>query len=570
MPQTNKNNMNFFSNFAKGEVVNRKQRTGCIIYTRVSTKDQADNGMSLTTQKKYCEQYAIKNKLPIIQYFGGTYESAKNDERNEFVKMFDYIKQNRKAVSVILVYSFDRFSRSGTNALFLKDKLFNQGIEIISITQPGDSFTAFGKFQQNMQIMFSEMENQMRREKCVTGMKEALLRGEWPHMPPYGYDVIKNGKDRQIVVNEEGQKLRKMFFWISKNNISQSEAQRRLSEFGIKIRTQKISKILRNPFYCGILSHNLLEGKVVQGLHEKLIPDSVFIKVNQILNGNTHGYQIQKENSQIPLKNFLTCEKCKLPMSGYQVKAKKIWYYKCRTYGCCTNVSAKYIHSEFQNMLKQLQLDMSNELMNTMSKKILNNLNEFVKNNKEESEMIKEQLNVLNSKYEKLEDKYINDEIDKEMYAKHKSKYEEQIAILEKRHNANQIHTSNLSSMVENTVNFTSNILHLWEVGDYKTKTKLQKFVFPKGIQFNKKKMEVRTTSINKLILYLLRFNKGPHDPDFQKNLDHKEVPHLVELQGFEPWSGVGDDGAFYMFIDDYCRDKNGSSKPNPYPYAAW
>jgi hypothetical protein len=38
----------------------------------------------------------------------------------------------------------------------------------------------------------------------------------------------------------------------------------------------------------------------------------------------------------------------------------------------------------------------------------------------------------------------------------------------------------------------------------------------------------------------------------------------LVELQGIEPWSGVGNDGAFYKFIGDYCRVKNGSPKPNP------
>ena len=55
--------------------------TNSVIYTRVSTKEQAENNMSLETQRKICEQYANKNGYIILESFGGTYESAKNDER---------------------------------------------------------------------------------------------------------------------------------------------------------------------------------------------------------------------------------------------------------------------------------------------------------------------------------------------------------------------------------------------------------------------------------------------------------------------------------------------------------
>ena len=35
--------------------------------------------MSLEIQRKDCEQYALRNEIPIMGYFGGTYESAKTD-----------------------------------------------------------------------------------------------------------------------------------------------------------------------------------------------------------------------------------------------------------------------------------------------------------------------------------------------------------------------------------------------------------------------------------------------------------------------------------------------------------
>ena len=51
-----------------------------VIYTRVSTKEQADNNASLQTQKKYCQEFAKKKGLMVMAYFGGTFESAKSDE----------------------------------------------------------------------------------------------------------------------------------------------------------------------------------------------------------------------------------------------------------------------------------------------------------------------------------------------------------------------------------------------------------------------------------------------------------------------------------------------------------
>lgn len=529
--------INYFNTYAKGSIKSKNAYKGCIIYTRVSTKNQAENGMSLDTQKRFCEEYAQKNQIPILNYFGGTYESAKSDERKEFNRMLDFIRANRKSVNVILVYSFDRFSRTGPNAIFLMEKLKKQEISVISISQPSDTNTATGKFTTNFQIMYAEYDNQVRREKCVTGMKEALKRGEWPHKPPFGYDVIGSGSKRQIVVNNTGKILRKIFQWIATKNISQAEAQRKLEELGVKILPQKISKILRNPFYCGILSHNLLEGKISYGLHEKLISERTFIKVNQILEGNSNGYHIQKENDNIPLKNFLVCDDCGTPMTGYQVKSKKRWYYKCRTKGCCNNISAKYLHTWFNQSLQPLQLNITNELTDIMVNKILSHMEDHIRINKEEHSLLEGQLNNITSKIEKLEEKYIDDQIDKQTYLKHKVKFEEQLNKIEQRLANTKIESSNLECRVSNTVYFTSNMQYSWEIADYKQKVRIQNFIYPEGIRFSKQKMAVRTLKINKLLLYLSRFNNDLQSSNLTNKLSSEEMSHLVDLRGVEPLS---------------------------------
>jgi len=74
------NNDLLLKKFAKGkqEVEKSSEVLNCVIYTRVSSKEQMDTNQSLEWQKKYCDEYAIKNKLNIKGCFGGTYESAKS------------------------------------------------------------------------------------------------------------------------------------------------------------------------------------------------------------------------------------------------------------------------------------------------------------------------------------------------------------------------------------------------------------------------------------------------------------------------------------------------------------
>ena len=84
--------LSIFNQFArKDESKSLRQAGNAVIYTRVSTKEQADNNASLDTQLKYCEQLAQKKGLDVVEYFGGTYESAKSDERKHFQKMLNFV-----------------------------------------------------------------------------------------------------------------------------------------------------------------------------------------------------------------------------------------------------------------------------------------------------------------------------------------------------------------------------------------------------------------------------------------------------------------------------------------------
>src|ERR1700712_2208346 len=165
------------AHFAKktGKVVRRSGNTS-ISYNRVSSKDQMENGNSLSWQNEQMDFFALKNSYQIKAQYGGTFESAKTDERKEFQRMLAEIKKDQ-SIANVLVYSYDRFSCSGANGIFLLENLRKLGVRIIAITQEVDSFTPTGMFQENLYMLISKLDNDMRKDKSMAGTKSILKKG---------------------------------------------------------------------------------------------------------------------------------------------------------------------------------------------------------------------------------------------------------------------------------------------------------------------------------------------------------------------------------------------------------
>jgi site-specific DNA recombinase len=406
--------LDLLTQFAKGKDDSNKphQSRNAVIYTRVSSKEQAETNQSLEVQKKYCLQYALKHDLNILGFFGGTYESAKTDEREEFNRMIRFVKNQHEGVSTILVYSLDRFSRTGDNASFISSELKRSGITITSVTQPIDVSKHSGVLQQNIQFIFSKYDNDLRREKCIAGMKEKLLRGEWVGCAPIGYFYDKNvaRKEQKISLNEKGTLIRKAFEMKSRGT-SNSEIAHQLKQWGLPVNRKRFSEILRNPFYCGFLSHSLLEGRVVKGKHEAVVSEELFLQANDMLKKNASGYKAEQKNIHIPLKNFVRCASCGTPMTGYLVKKKQLHYYKCNKIRCCSNRSAKVMHESFVNLMNSYQLNAA--LIEPLRDQLLINYEDFTKSNAESHTITKSRLKELQTKLTTLEERFAYGEIDR-------------------------------------------------------------------------------------------------------------------------------------------------------------
>ncbi len=269
--------------------------------------------------------FVQRNNWNLIKAFG-VKESAKTNDGEEFQEMLNYCyKEN---ISHIVFFSYDRFNRSGDISI-LKE-LREDGIKVHGATQVVDDETPSGRMTQQMYMLFAQMENEQRREKILEGIKNKLRKGEWPIKPPIGYvKRFVTGKQEhpfdkpQCFIDERGDLIRQAFFWKDKENLSHVEILKRLRKMGLKIPPHHLSRIFRNIFYIGYITHSFLdEGEIIKGKHEPLIDEATFYRVNGIVKKIPHGWKNEKHESQMPLKGTVLCGVCNRPLTGYLQKEK--------------------------------------------------------------------------------------------------------------------------------------------------------------------------------------------------------------------------------------------------------
>ena len=529
------NNEQFKSFLKKANKTVFNEDGKAVIYTRVSTKEQAENNQSLFTQKKYCEDYAKKNGIDVLAYFGGSYESAKSDERKEFKKMLEFVNR-RKNISYIIVYSYDRFSRTGTNGAYISAELKKKGIVVVSATQNIDTTSISGEFQENLFHLFSQFDNNLRREKCVAGIQERLRRGYWVGPLPFGYRNANPGKGKEpkYELTDHGRLLKYAFKWKAELDITHKEIMERLAKKGLIITEKRISRILRNTFYCGKIISSHIPGEIIEGKQPKLISEEMFLKVNGMLNKTGYGQKLNKEAEELPLKKFVRSAKCGTPYTGYLAKKKGLWYYKNNRNGSCENRSAKKMNAKFAALMSSYHI--KEEKYKEPLKDIL--LDIFKESNKEvmnQSKLNEKKIDKIEIQLDRLEERYVFEEINKSQYDKFKQKLEQEKEELLKEYDKEGFDLSNLEKAVDKALNYSFKLSEIWVSGDLEQKRKLQEMVFPEGIEYDHGNDVYRTFRVN-VIFELIR-SLSTENKDKKKGFSQFEPKksHLVAGTGLEP-----------------------------------
>jgi len=175
-------------------------------YIRVSSSEQAREGLSLAMQGARISAYCEANGWELICIYVDEGVSAKNVHlRPGFKAMLDEVYSGK--VRGMVVYKLDRAFRSTSDALATADKLNKLSREFISVNERIDTTSAAGKLFYTMMSAFAQFERDVTSERTLAVMHDKQGRNEKTggHVP-FGFyvkEVTRPGRDTLKVLEPE-------------------------------------------------------------------------------------------------------------------------------------------------------------------------------------------------------------------------------------------------------------------------------------------------------------------------------------------------------------------------------
>jgi len=167
-------------------------------YVRVSTQDQAREGVSIDNQIEKIKAYAAFNGINELEIISDAGKSAKTLSRPGMQQILSLCKS--KSIEHVIVYKLDRLTRSTKDLLSLVEDVFQKnGIQFHSLNEKIDTSSAMGKFFLTIMGAMAEMERGLISERTIDALSYKKANGERLGAPALGFRV----ENKEAIVDDE-------------------------------------------------------------------------------------------------------------------------------------------------------------------------------------------------------------------------------------------------------------------------------------------------------------------------------------------------------------------------------
>lgn len=275
-----------------------------------------------------------------------------------------------------------------------------------------------------------------------------------------------------------------------------------MAEDGLKINTNMLSRMLKNPLYNGYMYKKEWSEEPIRGIFEPLISEDEFKKVQDILTGRKPLITAYKRNNpEYPLRQFITCPNCNQPLTGSKSKGRKerYAYYHCHNKDCSLKFRIRKDRLEkiFVDYLNNIKPEQN--LLNLFEATVKDVYNEKLSIRLNSQKPVQDKLVELKNRKSKLIDFRIDGTISEDDYKFKTEQLAEEIQEHEFRLREFEVHDEDLSKCLKYACKAISNIDTLWINGDLDLKQRLQRLIFPKGLMYYSN--DFRTAEISSLFI---------------------------------------------------------------------
>lgn len=334
------------------------------LYTRVSTKEQAERNLSIPAQLRALQEHCRAKGYEVVREYSDEGFTGTSENRPGLQQMKSDIESGAIDIDAVLVIESSRFFRNTFLRSHWKDQLANSGVHVLSMNQSVETLdTADGELYEDLLAVFAQNESRRIGERTSRGMQENARQGYFNgSRPPYGYAVEKvadgsgAGKGRLVVNKQEAEVVKRVFELYTNEGLGALAIAKRLHESGQFTRKGghwdkfHILRMLENTAYIGKHVYNKVRVKRNKNLGngpqyaflERPETEWIITPVEPIIDLEifecaqqsrvTKACQRNKwkaHNSPMLLTGFLRCGKCGSSLVSEKAKGGKYVYYFC-------------------------------------------------------------------------------------------------------------------------------------------------------------------------------------------------------------------------------------------------
>ncbi len=512
------------------------------LYIRVSTDEQADKGYSQRDQeerlRKYCELNTIQIRHVIFED-----HSAKTFERPKWKQLLNSLRKNKFQSDLIIFTKWDRFSRNAGDAYGMINLLRSLGVEPQAVEQPLDLSIPENKMMLAFYLAAPEVENDRRSLNILYGMRRARKEGRWVSTAPLGYKNCKDndGKKTIIPVEPTASIIKFAFTSLAEGSLVADHVRKLMNKKGLTCSRSNFWRTIRNPVYCGKIFLPKFkddDSQIIQGIHQPLISETLFYKVQDILDGNKRKTRVRTtvtSDDFLPLRGFLLCPRCNRMLTGSGSKGRNRihYYYHCLA-SCGCRFSADLVNNSFLEELKKL-------IMKPAIVPLFKSVIKMIYEQKQagstsDIKNITVEMKKIEERITKGRELLLEGDIDRLDYKKIKEQGEEKLRRLEADMSdamEQQKKKVNIDALLDSTVNTITRLGDIYNQASVEKKKEMVGSIYAEKLCFDGNKY--RTTNMNEVISLIHLMNNELNVMKNEKEKSENFLSRLVERTGIEP-----------------------------------
>jgi site-specific DNA recombinase len=332
-----------------------------IIYSRVSSERQVNEGGGLQSQEQRCQLFAQSCGYRVVGTFFDDGVSGAVIDRPGIQALLAFLK-GQGGETVVIIDDISRMARDVVAHMALRAAIKAAGGRLES---PSFTFgdTASDELLETIMAATAQYGRKGNREQVLNRQKARLQMGYWTFPAPPGYRFEKHTLHKKILVPTDAarrvlapalegfaagrlQTNRAFVLYLQENGFFAD-----WRPMGITVLEKRAARILDClPFYAGFIEYAPWGMERTQGQHEAVVSPATLARLEARLGRRERPLAAPRadSDSRLILRRFVRCAACGRPLTGSVAKGLYPRYSCYNQAGRCP----RYGHSIFANKIE--------------------------------------------------------------------------------------------------------------------------------------------------------------------------------------------------------------------------